>query len=138
MLIVFNTTGRYTTKDNRGDTKVIETLDRDYRQDNCKTKRVYMLEEYGLKPDFMGGNVQMVYELQDSPIRLLVSTKKGFQVYATAVEEKDAKLYLMGLNVVNLKNLAFLYGMKFPSVKTKESIVDEFLEYVYHLVLTKV
>lgn len=133
MLLVFNTTGSYTVKDEKGSPKVIQTLDRNYRQDNCKTKKVWMLDEYGLKPEFLGGNVQMVYELQDSPIRLLVNTKKGFQVYATAIEDTDAREYLMKLDAWDLKNLAFLYGIKFPAAKTKESMVDEFLEFVYHI-----
>lgn len=130
-MLVFNTTGAYASKGDKGEPIEIKTLDRNYRQEDCKTKRAYTIDEYPDRNLSLGGNVHMVYELQDSPIVLLVNTSVGFKVYATAIRQEDAYGYLTSLPASVVRNLTYLYGMKFPQTATKVTMTKEFLEKVY-------
>jgi len=138
MLLVFYTTGSYAVKDDKGNIVEVKTLDRNYRQEDCKTKQVWMADEYEELKGDLGGNVQMVYELEDSPIILLVNTKKGFFVYATAIKQDDAQEYLSSLPASTLRNLTALYGMKkYPATVSKPEIIKEFLKQVWDIDVVK-
>jgi hypothetical protein len=115
----FRTTGKQIY-----DKTEIQTLDRDYNYDDAKIRKMYTLKEYGLPDGWYGGNVQLVCELEDSPVLLFVSTQKGFKVFSTGIKRKDVRGYLETLDIKVLRNLAKIQNIETDPRHSKDKVID--------------
>jgi hypothetical protein len=117
----FQTTGSYQVDD-----RVFPTLDRNYVYDNAKIKAMKTLRECNLPDGWYGGNVQLICELEDSPVILFVDTSMGFRVFSTGILGKNLKGYLESLDLKTLRNLAKIKNCEVDIHHSKEKVVEAF------------